>query len=152
MGIPAPDALSSPTGRKLPCRSSRRDLPTRRLKFPSLTRCSICSRPAWKIAWWLRLGACWSPLTGKHGRNGKEPLMAGERTLIVVQEFERSIPQLHDRHVGRRTNVERAAIIEGREHTRCIDGRRRDHLAEGHAEHDEFRHHVREVNDTRILA
>src|SRR6267154_1780764 len=124
MGIPAPGALSSPTGRKLPCRSSRRDLPTRRLKCPSLTRCSICSRPAWKIAWWLRLGACWSPLTSKHGRNGKEPLEAGAR----------------------------AAIIEGREHTRCIDGRRRDHLAEGHAEHDEFRHDVREVDDARILA
>jgi metallo-beta-lactamase family protein len=31
-------------GRKLPCRSSRRDLPKRRSKCPSLSRSSICSR------------------------------------------------------------------------------------------------------------
>src|SRR5215831_15266077 len=43
MGIPAPGARSSPTGRKLSCGSSHRDLPKRRSKCLSLTRSSICS-------------------------------------------------------------------------------------------------------------
>lgn len=44
MSKPALGVHSSPTGRKLQCRSSRRDLAKRRSKCPSLTRCSICSR------------------------------------------------------------------------------------------------------------
>src|SRR5258708_6353012 len=46
MSIPAPGARSSPTGRKLPCRSSRRDLAKRGLKCPRLIRASICSQTA----------------------------------------------------------------------------------------------------------
>ena len=81
--------------------------------------------PASKIARWLRLGACRSPLSGKLGRDGKEPLMAGARGLIVVNKFAPTFPQLHDRHVGQGTNVERPAIIDDRERARCIDGRTR---------------------------
>ncbi len=56
----------------------------------------------------------WGPLAGKHGRSRKEPLVAGARALIVVQEFQRTFRRLHDRHVGRRTNLERTAVIKGR--------------------------------------
>src|SRR5262249_18164909 len=72
-------------------------------------------------------------------------------TLVVVEEFKGPFPQLHDCHVGRRTHVERTAIIERREHARSIDGRTCNYLAERHAKHDELRHHVREVNDARGL-
>src|SRR5262249_59142143 len=77
--------------------------------------------------------------------------MPRARALVVVEEFEGAFPQLHNRHVGWCTHVERASVIERREHARSIDGRTRDYLAEWHAKHDELRHDVREVDDTRGL-
>src|SRR5262249_8140379 len=90
-------------------------------------------------------------LARQDGACRKQALGARARPLVVVEEFEAAFPQLQDCHVGRRTRVERAAVIERREHARGIDGRARDDLAERHAEHDEFRHDVREVDDARGL-
>src|SRR5215470_12415238 len=68
--------------------------------------------PASKIARWLRLGACRSPLSGKLGRDGKEPLMDGARGLIVVNKFAPTVPQLHDRH-GWDRGTARATLGQG---------------------------------------
>src|SRR5258707_13310629 len=84
---------------------------------------ALVQRGRSRMVAWLR--ACCGPLTSKRGRNGEEPLVAGARALVVVHEFERTFPQLHDRRVGRRTDVELTAVIKGREHARRIDGSRR---------------------------
>ena len=57
-------------------------------------------------------------------RLGREqPLTARARALVVVEEFEGTVPQLHDRHIGRCAHIQRAAVIERRETARRIDGR-----------------------------
>src|ERR1700730_9530895 len=81
------------------------------------------------------------------GPGREQSLTARARAFVVIEELERAFPQLHDRHVGRRAHVERAAVIEGREGARRVDGRARDDLAERHPEHDELRYDVREVDD-----
>src|SRR5438105_3235588 len=43
--------------------------------------------------------------------------------------------------------IDRAAIIEGWKHARCIDGRAGDDLIKRHAEHHELRHDVGEIDD-----
>src|SRR5262245_214579 len=90
-------------------------------------------------------------LARQDGGCRKKGLGARARPLVVVKEFEGAFPQLQDCHVGRRTHVERATVIERREYARSIDGRTCDDLAERHAEHDELRHDVREVDDARGL-
>src|SRR5262249_21295167 len=61
--------------------------------------------------------------------------------------FERTFPQFEHSHISGRSDVERATVPERVEHTRCIDGRARDHLIERHAEIEELRHHVRKIDD-----
>ena len=50
----------------------------------------------------------WPSLHGHYPR-----LVAGAPALIVVQEFQQTFGRLHGRHVGRRTNVERTAVVDG---------------------------------------
>src|SRR6266478_6999446 len=55
MGILAPGTRSSPTGRRLPCRSSPRDLSKRGSKCQPLTRASICSQAALSHLHWFKV-------------------------------------------------------------------------------------------------
>jgi hypothetical protein len=51
-------------------------------------------------------------LAGEHGLGREQPLAAGARALEIVEELERAVAQFQDRHVGRRADIEGAAIIE----------------------------------------
>src|SRR5712692_1888535 len=68
-------------------------------------------------------------LAREHGAGREQPLAAGAGAFVVVEELERAVPQLEDRDVGRRTHVERAAVVERREQARGIDRRTGDDLA-----------------------
>src|SRR5262249_6655594 len=105
----APETSSGTRGRTLRCRkgtnrSSDERKNHRRVAASGLgqgaNRFALLSSPT-LLAQQL-LGARRSTLTSKHGRNGKELLVAGTHALVIVHEFERTFPQLHDRHVGRR--------------------------------------------------
>ena len=51
------------------------------------------------------------PLAAKHGGTWEEPLVAGDRGLVVVEEFEISLPLFEQRHAGDRTYIERATVV-----------------------------------------
>ena len=65
--------------------------------------------------------------------------------LVVVVELERALPELEDSHVGRRADGERAESLECRQRFRGVDRTARDHTVERHADQQEFRQDVREV-------
>src|SRR5882757_5467477 len=90
-------------------------------------------------------------LSRKHGSGRKQPLMAGADAFGVVEELERAFAQLHDRYVGRGAHIERAAVIERREHARRVHGGTCNDLAERHAERDELRHDIRKIDDAGRL-
>src|ERR1700680_1519519 len=90
-------------------------------------------------------------LAGEHGCARKDPLASGDRVLEVVEELEVSFPQLEQRHVGWRANIERAAVVEQGEYARGIDGRARDRFTERHPVTEELRHAVGKVDDPRLM-
>ena len=61
-------------------------------------------------------------LSCKHRPRRKQPLLAGADAFVVIEEIERSLAQVHDRDVGRGADIERAAVVEGREQMRGVDG------------------------------
>ena len=69
----------------------------------------------------------WDALTASHGGARKEPLASCDRVLEVVEELEVPFPQLEQRHVGGRSHIERAAVVEEWEYARGPDGRAREH-------------------------
>src|SRR5262245_50207115 len=73
------------------------------------------------------LGGWGHPLAPEHRRTRKEALVPGPLPAIVIDEFERPLPELEHRDVGWGPHVERAAVGEGLEDARCPDGRARDH-------------------------
>src|ERR1700680_13494 len=83
----------------------------------------------------LNLGAR-RDLSRKYGAGRKQPLTAATGALVIVEEIERAIAQFHQRNIGWRTHIERAAVVEAREQARGVHGRAGDDLAERHAEHD----------------
>src|ERR1043166_194631 len=86
-------------------------------------------------------------LAGEHGGEGEQALLAGTRAFVVVKKLEIALLQLEDRHIGRRADGERAALVEGREHACRVDGPARDRLVDRHAEHEQLRHDVRHIDD-----
>src|SRR5438132_1097978 len=57
-----------------------------------------------------------NPLAAEHGGAREEPLAARNLVLVVVEELELSFSQLVQRHVGGRTRVQRAPVVE---HWKC---------------------------------
>src|SRR5260370_30352176 len=93
------------------------------------------------------LCACRRFLAAEDGRDREQALLALAGTLVVVEEFEFTLAQLQDRHVGGRADVERAAVVERREDACGIDRTGCDRRAQRHAEHEELPHDLRPVND-----
>src|SRR5262249_30621920 len=90
-------------------------------------------------------------LAPEHCPGRKQPMVASPRAFVVVEEFKRPFPQVHECYVGRSANIERSAIIKRREHARCIHCRASYYLADRHAEHDKFRHNIWEIDNARRL-
>jgi hypothetical protein len=90
-------------------------------------------------------------LAPEHCPGRKQPLVARPRAFVVVKEFERPFSQVHECYVGRCAHIERSAIIKRREHARCIHSCASYYLADRHAEHNEFRHNVWEIDNARRL-
>jgi hypothetical protein len=90
-------------------------------------------------------------LAVEHRFGRKQPLAAGSRSLVVIEELERALAQLHDGYISRRAHIESAAVIEGGEASRRVDGCAGNDLGERHAEHEELRHDVRQVNHPAAL-
>jgi hypothetical protein len=94
-----------------------------------------------------------SPALARYARGTRlPPLAAGDLVLVVVEEFEISLPQLEQSHVRGRAHVERAAVVEQREDARGIDGGARDRLVECHAPTEQLRHAVGKVDDPSFMA
>ena len=70
-------------------------------------------------------------LARQNGPGRKQPLAAGASTFVVVEELKSAFAQLHDRDVGGRADIERAAVVEDGEHARGIHGGARDDLVSG---------------------
>src|SRR5258708_37071425 len=94
------------------------------------------------------LCACRRFLAAEDGRDREQALLTLAGTLVVVEEFEFTLAQLQDCHVGGRTDVERAAVVERREDACGIDRTGCDRRAQRHAEHEELRHDIRHVDYT----
>src|SRR5262245_62602789 len=82
-------------------------------------------------------------LAADHGGNREQALLALAGALVVVEEFEFTLAQLKDRHVGGCADVERAAVVERRENARGIDRAGCDHCAQRNAEHVELSDDIR---------
>ena len=86
-------------------------------------------------------------LAAQHDFGWNQPLVAGSLAVVIVEEFERPFPQLHDGDIGRRASIERATVLEGRETTRRIHGGGCDDLIERHTEHEKLRHDIRQIDN-----
>src|SRR5262245_21461192 len=82
-------------------------------------------------------------LAAEDGAAREEPLAPGPDVLVVVHELEGALAEFEHRDVGRRADVERAAVPEHLEQARDVDGGVRDQLIERHAEIQELRQDVR---------
>src|SRR5258708_26065058 len=94
------------------------------------------------------LCACRRFLAAEDGRDREQALLTLAGTLVVVEEFEFTLAQLQDRHVGARADVELAAVVERREDACGIDRTGCDRGAQRHARHVERVRYVRQCNDT----
>ena len=70
--------------------------------------------------WWIGVSGAAGPfLLGsghtsslEHGFEWKQSLTADPQVFIVVDEFERSLPEIEDRDVSRRADIEGAAVTK----------------------------------------
>jgi hypothetical protein len=77
----------------------------------------------------------------------KQALAAADLVRVVVVELEVAVTQLEDRHVGRRADFQRPAILERREHLRGMCRRAGDDVRDLHAVTEHLRQAVRQIDD-----